>query len=165
MQSQRTSSNHLLECVKAIALCHNVSPVTEDLQSHDQDTHDGSLDSEQEEVVLYSKSETSRRISYQASSPDEVSMLLLSVILIDWQYLYITVVEVIRYSTYSVCTLPVFIEDNCIHTTLTGPLGVGREWRSMYLHMCSHDDTACYVMIQQPMVYITEKILDKLYSV
>ena len=78
-QSHRTSSNRLLECVKAIALCHNVSPVTEDPQSHDQETgsHDSGLDSEQEEVVLYSKVEASRRrsrISYQASSPDEVRL-------------------------------------------------------------------------------------------
>ncbi len=76
-QSQRASINHLFECVKAIALCHNVSPVLDEDESHDLE--DGSCDSgsEQEAVVLYEKdrSNQSGSISYQASSPDEVQFV------------------------------------------------------------------------------------------
>ncbi|XP_064393299.1 probable phospholipid-transporting ATPase IIA isoform X2 [Halichondria panicea] len=75
--SQRASINHLFECVKAIALCHNVSPVLDEDESHDLE--DGSCDSgsEQEAVVLYEKdrSNQSGSISYQASSPDEIALV------------------------------------------------------------------------------------------
>ena len=68
----------LVECVKALALCHNVTPVLErpgdkgavDVQAGDQST----VDVQSEEVVLFQKGVVppQHHITYQASSPDEV---------------------------------------------------------------------------------------------
>ena len=64
----------MLKCVKAIALCHNVSPVTDESHDLDSESHDGEVNIDEEEVaVLYERKVNSeKRISYQASSPDEV---------------------------------------------------------------------------------------------
>ena len=71
----------MLECVKAIALCHNVTPVKEEVWSEPHPHGQGlEEDEESEEEVLFGWEENSHErlgISYQASSPDEVSILTL----------------------------------------------------------------------------------------
>ena len=73
---QLEGGGQLVECVKALALCHNVTPVLEQtgeegVQAGDQNT----VNVQGEEVVIFQKcGVTPRRISYQASSPDEVGV-------------------------------------------------------------------------------------------
>lgn len=61
----------------ALALCHNVTPVQEggDLSSHAHQSEE-----ESEEEVLFQNEEENQgpKISYQASSPDEVSRAISS---------------------------------------------------------------------------------------
>ena len=62
-----------MECVKALALCHNVTPVIEE-GGEEGDGGGGEGVKVDEEVVIFQsdKVQQSRKISYQASSPDEV---------------------------------------------------------------------------------------------
>ena len=60
-----------MECVKALALCHNVTPVIEE----GGEEGEGEGVKVDEEVVIFQSEKVqkrSRKISYQASSPDEV---------------------------------------------------------------------------------------------
>ena len=72
------SANLLVESVKALALCHNVTPVEEEEggASNGAPSHlQSSEEEEEEEEVLFENEEScrgKRMISYQASSPDEV---------------------------------------------------------------------------------------------
>ena len=64
----------MVECVKALALCHNVTPVVEEGEREGEGEGEEMVDVEEEkEVVIFQKGYTvqSNR-SYQASSPDEV---------------------------------------------------------------------------------------------
>ena len=67
--------------MKAIALCHNVTPVLETETSDSLFSAEGgslhiqdALEVDEEETVLFQKDESDKgqKISYQASSPDEV---------------------------------------------------------------------------------------------
>lgn len=66
------SLNYLVESVMALALCHNVTPVQE---GGDSSSHAHQSEEESEEEVLFQNEEENQgpKISYQASSPDEVS--------------------------------------------------------------------------------------------
>ena len=56
----------LVECVKALALCHNVTPVME-----------GGWEGDEEKVIFQREDVPQKNISYQASSPDEASQTCL----------------------------------------------------------------------------------------
>ena len=73
MQPRRSQKEQLLECVKALALCHNVTPVIEE-EEEEEGEGEGreGVKMEDEEMVIFQSNRSSRRISYQASSPDEV---------------------------------------------------------------------------------------------
>lgn len=58
---RRTVITRTYEAVRAIALCHNVTPVYED-----QENSDSSSETEVDQ-------QTKQTVNYQASSPDEVS--------------------------------------------------------------------------------------------
>ncbi len=59
--------------MKALALCHNVTPVMEEVEDERNGNNGGSEEEAEEDVVIFSKAAASKsRISYQASSPDEV---------------------------------------------------------------------------------------------
>ena len=63
----------MLECVKALALCHNVTPVVEEEGGGEERDEREGVKVDEEVVIFQSKSLLkSRKISYQASSPDEV---------------------------------------------------------------------------------------------
>ena len=74
--------------MKALALCHNVTPVrkkddsTSNGESADNNSNDGDVDVDEiEEMETGSRAkENGGGINYQASSPDEVSHKLTSVI-------------------------------------------------------------------------------------
>ena len=74
--SQTRYEQQLVESILALAVCHNVTPVVEEI-GEDEDARDdeGRIEEEDEEVVLFTRRERGpeTRISYQASSPDEVS--------------------------------------------------------------------------------------------
>ena len=61
--------------MKALALCHNVTPVIEE-EEEEEEGEEGEgregVKMEDEEIVIFQSNRSSRRISYQASSPDEV---------------------------------------------------------------------------------------------
>ena len=61
--------------MKALALCHNVTPVVEEVEEKEEGEEEGEVKMDDEEVVIFhsNTASTSRKISYQASSPDEVS--------------------------------------------------------------------------------------------
>ena len=63
--------------MKALALCHNVTPVVEEVEEREEGEggEEGEVKMDDEEVVIFhsNTASTSRKISYQASSPDEVS--------------------------------------------------------------------------------------------
>ena len=61
--------------MKALALCHNVTPVVEEVEEREEGEEEGEVKMDDEEVVIFhsNSASTSRKISYQASSPDEVS--------------------------------------------------------------------------------------------
>jgi phospholipid-translocating ATPase len=63
---RRTVLTRVCEAVKAIALCHNVTPVYE--------ATSGSENSEQSDTEA--DQQIQQRVSYQASSPDEVNVKL-----------------------------------------------------------------------------------------
>ena len=74
-QPRRSQQDKLVECVKALALCHNVTPVVEDEREEEEEGEGGErVKLEEEEVVIFhsNTASTSRKISYQAYSPDEV---------------------------------------------------------------------------------------------
>ena len=61
--------------MKALALCHNVTPVVEEEREEGEGGGEGErVKLGEEEVVIFESNSTSssRKISYQASSPDEV---------------------------------------------------------------------------------------------
>jgi hypothetical protein len=79
----------LVECIKALVLCHNVSPVKEEEEVWPQrgevelDGDSAEEGKENGEAVLFEKddiifqrqgNERGPKVSYQASSPDEVSV-------------------------------------------------------------------------------------------
>ncbi len=68
-KGEKVSSGNqkLIEVVKAIALCHNVTPVTEDDSDSSGSSSNGKVNNGIDVDVP-----TSPRVSYQASSPDEV---------------------------------------------------------------------------------------------
>lgn len=67
---RRTENSRIQEAVKGIALCHNVTPVWE----NSQDTNDRTLESQSEADQHYYTGQ-SQQVVYQASSPDEVSII------------------------------------------------------------------------------------------
>ena len=73
-QPRRSQREQLVECVKALALCHNVTPIVEDEREEEEGEGGERVKLEEEEVVIFhsNTASTSRKISYQASSPDEV---------------------------------------------------------------------------------------------
>ena len=90
-QSHRSHSDLLVECVKAISLCHNVTPVLETEEGGGADSLPGEgegedvniSDSDDEATVIFRRGAEKKSrptVSYQASSPDEVSL----------SYLYMT---------------------------------------------------------------------------
>lgn len=64
----------MVECVKALALCHNVTPVMEEGEGEGEEEETVIFQREDEEKAIYQgrRSIPERNISYQASSPDEV---------------------------------------------------------------------------------------------
>ena len=83
----------LLESVKALALCHKVSPIREEGEeqpSKPLPLGEEGEEEESEEEVLFQQEESShgvQGISYQASSPDEVNYtVFIAVISILTQY-------------------------------------------------------------------------------
>ena len=78
IQVRRTITTRLVEAVKALALCHNVTPVSEDQAAMSSPGGSSeSASSESSDVELYSLDRSGRAqrngiITYQASSPDEV---------------------------------------------------------------------------------------------
>ena len=72
------STLHLAECVKALALCHNVTPVLETSapvavgHSHGLEEEEEEEVSEEEVIFQHEEGSDVSGISYQASSPDEV---------------------------------------------------------------------------------------------
>ena len=75
MQPRRSQREQLLECVKALALCHNVTPVVEEEEEEEGEGGEGKrVKMDDEEVVIFqsNSARSTRKISYQASSPDEV---------------------------------------------------------------------------------------------
>ena len=77
-QVRRTIVTRLVEAVKALALCHNVTPVSEDqVELSSPEGSGDSANSEGSDVELYNLNGSGRTqrngiITYQASSPDEV---------------------------------------------------------------------------------------------
>ncbi|XP_075225291.1 putative phospholipid-transporting ATPase IIB isoform X2 [Lycorma delicatula] len=67
---RRNEHSRVQEAVKAIALCHNVTPVWESETPGGSDTMES-----QSEVDQYYYSNTGRHVTYQASSPDEVALV------------------------------------------------------------------------------------------
>ena len=59
-----------MECVKALALCHNVTPVVE--RRGEEEGEEGWGEGEEEKVIFQRDDISENSISYQASSPDEV---------------------------------------------------------------------------------------------
>lgn len=75
MQPRRSQKEQLLECVRAIAICHNVTPVVEEVGEGEEEGEGGRRDGvkvDEETVIFQRDDEPQSRISYQASSPDEV---------------------------------------------------------------------------------------------
>ena len=70
-QPRRSQREQLVECVKALALCHNVTPVVEDEREEEEEEGEGGerVKLEEEEMVIFhsNTASTSRKISYQAS--------------------------------------------------------------------------------------------------
>lgn len=58
---RRTAVTRVSEAVKALALCHNVTPVYENVEGSDTEQSDTEADQQSQQHVVY-----------QASSPDEV---------------------------------------------------------------------------------------------
>ena len=82
------STLHLAECVKALALCHNVTPVVETSapvavgHSHGVEEEEEEEEVSEEEVIFqHEEGSDGSGISYQASSPDEVSPFFFSLLL------------------------------------------------------------------------------------
>uniref|UniRef100_A0A1B6E947 Phospholipid-transporting ATPase n=1 Tax=Clastoptera arizonana TaxID=38151 RepID=A0A1B6E947_9HEMI len=67
---RRTEHSRIQEAVKAIALCHNVTPVWE----NKQENSDRTMESQSEADQHYYSSQT-KQVVYQASSPDEVALV------------------------------------------------------------------------------------------
>lgn len=65
---RRTAVTRVSEAVKALALCHNVTPVYE--------TVEGGSDAEQSDTEA--DQQINQKVVYQASSPDEVSRSLMT---------------------------------------------------------------------------------------
>ena len=67
-----------MECVKALALCHNVTPVEEErVEGEEEEQVEVEVEEEEDELVIFQKECTEQQrvcsgMSYQASSPDEV---------------------------------------------------------------------------------------------
>lgn len=74
-QPRRSQREHLVECVKALALCHNVTPVVEEMGESGEGGEGEGVNVDEEVVIFQNKNDPQslRRISYQASSPDEVT--------------------------------------------------------------------------------------------
>ena len=78
VQAHRSHAEQLVECVKAIALCHNVTPVLEEMgegSSFGGEEEEAVVnDSDEEATVIFQRGNGTSKptISYQASSPDEV---------------------------------------------------------------------------------------------
>lgn len=64
---RRTVVTRVLEAVQALALCHNVTPVYDETKS------------EETSFQVEADQQSLQTVVYQASSPDEVSLLFLSV--------------------------------------------------------------------------------------
>ena len=64
-----------MECVKALVLCHNVTPVVEEMEESGEGGDGEGVNVDEEVVIFQNKNDppSLRRISYQASSPDEVT--------------------------------------------------------------------------------------------
>ena len=64
-----------MECVKALVLCHNVTPVVEEMEESGEGGEGEGVNVDEEVVIFQNKNDppSLRRISYQASSPDEVT--------------------------------------------------------------------------------------------
>lgn len=63
-----------MECVKALVLCHNVTPVVEEMGESGEGGEGEGVNVDEEVVIFQNKNNppSLRKISYQASSPDEV---------------------------------------------------------------------------------------------
>lgn len=79
LQVRRTVVTRVHEAVKALALCHNVTPVTDDTENQPTRIRIDSATSEESDAGGLEEGET---VNYQASSPDEVTMFM--VIVCPW---------------------------------------------------------------------------------
>ena len=73
---QSGPEQHIIESVLALAICHNVTPVVEEEEENNNEEERVETGDDEEVVVFTRDSSGSRSssISYQASSPDEVSV-------------------------------------------------------------------------------------------
>lgn len=69
---RRTVVTRVHEAVKALALCHNVTPVTDDTENQPTRIRIDSATSEESDAGGLEEGET---VNYQASSPDEVALV------------------------------------------------------------------------------------------
>ena len=81
LQVRRTVVTRVHEAVKALALCHNVTPVTDDTENQSTRIRIDSATSEESDAGGLEGGET---VNYQASSPDEVTMFMVIVCSWDW---------------------------------------------------------------------------------
>ena len=76
---RRSPPEQLVECVKAVALCHNVTPVVEGKGGNGEgggvDEEEEKVETEEEVVIFTQETPSESRMSYQASSPDEAGFL------------------------------------------------------------------------------------------
>lgn len=80
-QVRRTVVTRVHEAVKALALCHNVTPVTDDTENQSTRIRIDSATSEESDAGGLEGGQT---VNYQASSPDEVTMLIVILCPRDW---------------------------------------------------------------------------------
>ena len=69
---RRSQKEQLVECVRALALCHNVTPVLEEREGGEELGEEVTVS---DEIVIFDKTRHPK-ISYQASSPDEVIIMV-----------------------------------------------------------------------------------------
>ena len=69
--------DRVCDAVLALVICHNVTPVVEEPTENAAD-QEGLVDDEEEEMVVFRRDKpddgSDRRMTYQASSPDEVGV-------------------------------------------------------------------------------------------
>lgn len=87
LQVRRTVVTRVHEAVKALALCHNVTPVTDDTENQPTRIRIDSATSEESDAGGLEEGET---VNYQASSPDEVTMFMVIVCPWDWTRFWLT---------------------------------------------------------------------------